>query len=423
MEQKAIIERKPIGYSYWVILTALVLVGLGFLGYRFASGLLTTNMGSMVSWGLWVAIYILFIGLSAGSFLLSTLIYVFNVKRYERIGRLALYSAALCLIIGLLFILADLGHAERFWKVFTSLSSSSVLWFEIMFYIVYIIIIAIELYFLMRTDLMSLRDKSTGIKQRFYRFLSFGSWRLDDDSRKRDMKVVKVLGIIGIPTAIAVHGGTGAVFAVVKAVPHWYTPLLPIVFITSALVSGAALLLFLRAFFFKPASDETPFLAGLGKLAIGLLAVDWVLVIFEFLVVIYGAVPDAVAALRDMLFGANWWIFWVIQVGIGVFVPLYLVLFRGKSRVSMGLAGLAIVIGIVAVRWNIIVPGLEVPKLEGFSNAFSSARLVTLYSPTIVEWLSSIGLLALFMALISLGLKLLPLQAATEHTSEPEGGL
>jgi molybdopterin-containing oxidoreductase family membrane subunit len=423
MEEKPIIERKPIWYNYWVILTVLVLVGFGFFGYRYASGLVTTNMGSMVSWGLWISFYILFIGLSAGSFLLSTLIYVFNVKRYERIGRLALYSAALCLIIGLLFVLADLGHAERFWKVFTSLSSSSILWFEIMFYIVYIIIIAIELYFLMRTDLVSLRDRSTGLKQRFYRFISFGSWRLDDDSRKRDMKMVKILGIIGIPTALAVHGGTGAVFAVVKAVPHWHTPILPIVFITSALVSGAALLLFLRAFFFKPASDEPQFLSGLGKLAIGLLAVDWVLVIFEFLIVSYGAVPGAVAAVQSMLFGANWWIFWVVQLGIGVFVPLYLILFRGKSRVSMGLAGLAIVIGIVAVRWNIIVPGLVVPKLEGFSEAFSSARLVTLYSPTIVEWLSSIGLLALFMALISIGLKLLPLQAATEHISEPEGGL
>lgn len=420
MQQQAIIERKPIYYSYWIVLSIVALVGLSFLGYRFAVGLQTTAMGSIVSWGLWISFYILFIGLSAGSFLLSTLIYVFNMKKYERIGRLALYSAAICLIIGLLFVLADLGHPERFWQPFFNLAYTSVLWYEMMFYLLYIIIIVIELYLLTRTDIIAVRERSSGIKQGFYRLLSLGSQRLDEASKKRDMKWVKILGLIGIPTALAVHGGTGAVFAVVKAVPHWYNPLLPIVFITSALVSGAALLLFLRAFFFKPEADETQFLSGLAKLAIGLLAVDWVLVIFDFLVIFYGAIPGAVGALQEMLFGANWWIFWIEQVGIGVLVPAYLILFRGKSRISLGLAGLAIMIGISAVRWNIIIPGLTELKLAGLPEAFVSSRLIALYSPSLVEWMSSFGILALFMVLISLGLRFLPLQTATEHEAKPK---
>ncbi len=423
MEQQPMIERKPIWQSYWVILLSLMAVGLSFLGYRYVAGLGTTGMGSQVSWGLWISLYILFIGLSAGSFLLSTLIYVFNVKRYERIGRLALYSAALCLVMGLLFVFADLGHAERFWQVFANAAVSSVLWYEIMFYVLYIIIIAVELYFLTRTDLIGLREKSTGIKRGLYRFLALGSQSLDKAAKARDMKIVKILGIIGIPTAIAVHGGTGAVFAVVEAVPHWHTPLLPIVFITSALVSGAALLLFLRAFFMKPAADEPQFLSGLGKLAIGLLAVDWVLVLFEFIVPLYQGSPEAIAALDTMFFGSNWWIFWLLQVGIGVILATYLILFTGKSRVGLGLGGLAIVIGIVAVRWNIVIPGLSTTKVEGLSEAFFSGRITTLYSPTLVEWMSSIGLLALFMVLVSLGLKYLPLHSAEgEHVAEIEGG-
>ena len=422
MQEKAIIERKPIHYSYWIVLLCLLPVGLGFLGYRYAAGLLTTNMGSMVSWGLWISLYILFIGLSAGSFLLSTLIYVFNVIKYERIGRLALYSAMICLIIALLFVSADLGHVERFWKVFTTAAVSSVLWWEIMFYVLYMAVIAVEFYFITRTDMIALRERSAGLKRRFYNLLSLGSQRLDEASRKRDMKLVKIGGLIGIPTALAVHGGTGAVFAVIKAVPHWHTPLLPIIFITSALVSGAALLLFFRAFFVRPAEDEPQFLSGLGKLAIGLLAVDWVLVIFEFLVILYGAVPEAADALKEILFGSNWWAFWIIQIGIGVIVPVYLILLVRKSRVSLGLAGLSIVFGIVAVRWNIIVPGLMIPKLEGFSDSFFSLRLTTSYSPSAVEWLGSIGLLALFMLLISLGMKLLPLESGVEHKSKLEGG-
>ena len=68
-------------------------------------------------WGLWVAAYIYFIGLSAGSFLISSLVYVFNMKRFERIGRLAVFTAVVTLFLALLSIWADLGHMGRAWEV------------------------------------------------------------------------------------------------------------------------------------------------------------------------------------------------------------------------------------------------------------------------------------------------------------------
>jgi Ni/Fe-hydrogenase subunit HybB-like protein len=425
MKEQAFIQRKPILYSYWIILTVLIIIGLGFLGYRYAVGLRTTDLGSIISWGLWISFYILFIGLSAGSFLLSTLIYVFNVERYERIGRLALYSAALCLIMGLIFVLADLGHPERFWEVFTTLATSSVLWFEIMFYLVYTVIIIAELYLLSRTDLIARREGSTGIKRGLYRFLSLGSQRVDKASREKDMKRVKTLGIIGIPTAIAVHGGTGAVFAVVIAVPYWHSPLVPIAFIISALASGAGLLLFLRAFFFKPAADELRFLSSLATLAVFLIAVDWLPIGFEFLVDLYGGIPDAVGAVVAVTSGPNWWVFWFFQVTLGLVIPIILVSLPAtrKSRYWLGAVGAFIVIGIMGFRLNLVIGALHAAtRIWDLPGAFFSTRLLSSYSPTALEWLSSIGLLAVFMALFSLGLKFLPLQSATEHISETEGG-
>ncbi len=420
MEEQAIMEKKPILYSYWIILTALIIVGLGFLGYRYAVGLRTTDLGSIIPWGLWISFYILFIGLSAGSFLLSTLIYVFNVSRYERIGRLALYSAALCLIMGLLFVFADLGHPERFWNVFTNLASSSILWYEIMFYLLYIIIIAVELYLLSRTDLIALRERSTGIKRGLYGFLSLGSQRLDKPSRERDMKLVKLLGIIGIPTALAVHGGTGLVFAVIIAVPYWHSPLVPIAFIISALASGAGLLLFLRAFFFKPAPDEQRFLSGLATLAVFLIALDWLPILFEFIVDLYGGIPSAVGAVTAVIAGPNWWVFWLFQVTLGLVLPIILVALPvvRKSRFWLGAIGALIVIGIMGFRLNLVIGALHAAaRIWDLPSAFFSTRLLSSYSPTAVEWLSSIGLLAVFMALFSLGQKFLPLQT-TDHTSE-----
>jgi molybdopterin-containing oxidoreductase family membrane subunit len=295
-----------------------------------------------------------------------------------------------------------------------------------MFYVLYTVILVVELYLLTRTDLIALAERSTGIKQRFYSFLSLGSQRLDQASKDRDMKIVKILGIVGIVTAIAVHGGTGAVFAVVAAVPYWHSPLVPIAFIISALASGAGLLLFIRAFFFKPTPNELKFLYGLAVLAVALIAVDWLPILFEFLVDLYGGVPGSVRAVEAVLGGPNWWVFWFFQVAIGLVIPIVIVslLWTRKSRWWLGAAGAFIVLGIVGFRLNLVIGALHSARVEGLSGAFFSSRLLESYSPTAVEWLSSIGLLALFMVLISLGMKLLPLQPSTEHAAEvDEGGL
>src|SRR3989338_6861574 len=145
-----------IGYLSLIAATAL---GLGAIGQRLSEGLIVTNMTQHVPWGSWIALYIYFIGLSAGSFLLSTLIYVFGVKKLEAVGRMALFQAFLCMLIGLFLIFIDLGHPERFYNVITSLNPTSVLSWESVLYTVYCIIILLELYFAMRIDFIKLTQQ------------------------------------------------------------------------------------------------------------------------------------------------------------------------------------------------------------------------------------------------------------------------
>lgn len=415
--QAAIIERKPLWYSYWTAVLVLTAIGLGALGYRFALGLKVTNMGTIVPWGLWISLYIFFIGLSAGSFLVSSLIYVFNIERLERVGRLAVFSAIVALLMGMLFVFVDLGHYGRFWKVFTNLAWTSVMWYEIMLYILYVVILGAELYFLVRTDLINLREASSGARRTLYRILALGSQALDKASLARDRKVVKVLAVIGIPTAVGVHGGTGAIFAVVKAQPFWYSPLLPIVFLISALASGAALMLVAWAFFFRPQEGDMDFLNSLAKLALGVLAFDWILVIFELLVGFYGQIPEHTEAVAVMVSGPFWWVFWGLQFGVGALIPAYLILGRRtrESRMWLGIAGLLIVLGIVGVRLNIVIPALVIPQFSGLPEAFSSFRLQAFYFPSLTEWAVGIGLVAFGFLLFSLGKAFLPLQHALKE--------
>ena len=148
------------------------------------SGLGVTRLGSVVPWGLWVAFYIFFIGLSAGSFLLSTLVFVFRNKTLEPVGRLAVLQAFVCLLTGLVFILIDLGHWERFWHVIVYPQWNSVLAWEIWFYNFYIVLLLAELWLLMRRDLARWAGEVRGVRRLCYRVLSLG-FRCPDDRGRR----------------------------------------------------------------------------------------------------------------------------------------------------------------------------------------------------------------------------------------------
>ncbi|MFQ5880214.1 MAG: NrfD/PsrC family molybdoenzyme membrane anchor subunit, partial [Dehalococcoidia bacterium] len=247
-------NRKTAHVAYYVVVGLLAVIGLSVLGYRLVEGMKVTSLTSSIPWGMWVSAYIYFVGLSAGSFLLSTLIYVFNMRQFERIGRIALLSAFFSLTAALLFIWIDLGHPWRAWEMIATPHWTSVMTIEGWLYIVYMAIIVAELWLLMRADLARLAEEETGFRQTLYRLLALGheprfSPEAEEASEKATRRWVTVLSIVGVPTAIAVHGGTGSIFAVAVARPYWSSPLMPIVFLVSALVSGTALVTFIYAFF------------------------------------------------------------------------------------------------------------------------------------------------------------------------------
>jgi molybdopterin-containing oxidoreductase family membrane subunit len=371
-------RNKILPLAYWSLLGVVAVVGMAALYVRIMQGLKVTNLTSLVPWGLWVVFYIYFIGLSAGSFLISTMIYVFGLKRFEPIGRIALFAAFIALSIGLVFIWLDLGHMERFWTVFVNRSATSVLEWEIHFYNLYLVIMLAELWLLMRRDLIR-KGQEPGLVGMLCRLLALGSNDLSDESAIKDMRMVKVLGTLGVPVAIGVHGGTGAIFAVVKARPYWHTGLFPLIFIVSALASGGALLTFIYSFFGRKDEEHAARVNALGKMVAGFLALDLIFLASELLVGLYGGVPDHVAVYRAIMFGPFGYVFWLGQLGLGALAPLFLVLNKrtGSSLGWVGIAAGLIVTGIVAVRLNIVVPPFTVPLMPGLDSAYPLGRFST----------------------------------------------
>lgn len=225
------------------------------------------------------------------------------------------------------------------------------------------------------------------------------------------MKVVKAIGIIGIPIAIGVHGGTGAIFAVVAARPYWYTPILPIIFIVSALASGAALMTFLYTFFGKMDKDYEVIVKGMADLTVLFLSVDVALIGAEFLIGLYGRIPEHVEVYLQILFGPFPYTFWVGQLLWGTLIPMVMVSWSRTKRnvVWFGLAGLSAVVGIVAVRLNLVIPALVVPPLKGLDKAFAQFRWSFSYFPSFWEWASTIGLIALVVLGFSIAYQILPM--------------
>ena len=403
---------KTLGIVIWIVLFAW---GLGGVYHRFFGGRELANYGSYVPWGLWVSSYIYFIGLSAGAFLLSSLIYVFNVKALKKVGRMALFVAALTLMMALLSIWFDLGHMWRSYEVFTRPNFHSMMTWMVWLYTAYFLLILAELYFELRCDLSVLASRG-GMLTPLYRLLSLG-WKCPEDDeglsecKCKSDRIMRILGSMGIPLAIAFHGGVGALFATLSARPYWHSALFPVLFLTGALVSGGGLILILIASTNIVISEEkVQILRTLGKMVLGLLVFDLVLEWAEFSIPMWYGVGHEHDLLMEVLFGQYWFVFWIFHILLGSAIPAFLLITKPKNPYAVGAAGGLIALTFLAVRLNLVIPGLITPQLEGLQNAYVDSRLRFEYFPSLFEWSVVAFIVALAFGLFILGSRILPLR-------------
>jgi len=391
----------------------LLLAGLPGLVNRLTHGHLYAGYSTPVPWALWVVLYVYFSGISAGAFLISSMVYVFGMRQFERIGRLALFTALVCLLTALLFIGLDLGHSQRFFLLFTRPSFTSPMVWIVWLYTVYFFLLLAEIWFVMRPSFVR-GGEGKGFKAGLYRFLTFGVRDLSPRAMERDRKIVRILGTIGVPLAIAFSGSVGTALAVTVARAYWHTGLLPIMFLVSALASGGALLTTIVAFVLPNGLGEhREEVIGLGRLLVLLLFVYFLMEIAEILVSLYGTVPAHFIPIHDQLFGPNWWIFWILGMGMALVGPMLILTFLGRrSALWTGIAGLLATIGFIGIRWNIVLPGFAVEELPGISKSFFEPHWTYgLYIPSAMEWGVTLFSVGVGVLILALGFGLLPLRA------------
>ncbi|MBI5288742.1 MAG: polysulfide reductase NrfD, partial [Chloroflexi bacterium] len=397
----------PVAGIVWAIAFGAGVVGV-FL--RLTTGHELANYGSYVPWGLWVAAYVYFSGLSAGAFLISTLVYVGRVRRLEPVAKLGLLTALITLLMGLMMIWFDLGHGERAWEVFVYGNRASMMAWMIWLYTAYMLVLIAANWFAFRADLAEIA-RGRSLRARAATLLTLGRTGTGDLARERDARTLRVLAIIGIPVVIAFNGGSGALFGVLAARPFWNASIFPIASIVGALASGTALLAFISAFTSpqRNAASHGDLMWFMGRLVLGLTAVYLLLEFAEFSIGIYGDVPTETEPYMEILTGPYWWVFWFVHVGVGAALPLCLLLTRPRSVPLIGAAGGLVAATFIAVRLNIVIPGLVVPQLEGIDEAFVDGRLTFEYFPSTMEWLVLLFVVSAGVAMFYAGSKLLPL--------------
>jgi Ni/Fe-hydrogenase subunit HybB-like protein len=390
-----------------------ILIGVAVLGLlvgtwgmieRLLYGLNPVAFGSYVPWGLWVSFYLLFLGLSAGAFLVTIMTYVFQMKRFESIGPLSAFTVLVALLCEVLFITIDLGRMDRIYQFILTPSFTSIMTWMFVLFNAMLIIYALKTFFLVREDLVLRANDKSRRDRRLYRFLALGRTSYSEEDHLRDHNRVHILSMISLPVGLIFYGMNGAFFAVLMDNPIWNSALTPILFIMAALLSGGALITFLTHVFIR----DKDLVRSLGRAVLLVLVIYLLLEVLQFFVGYQTSIVSLITGLDLITSGPYWWAFWIVHLLIGTFIPLILFLTRPDSTKAIAWACFLIVATFITVRLNFIIPDLVLYKLEGLEHTFYHERLRTHYVPNLNEWLVSIWIISLGLLTFLLGTRWLP---------------
>src|SRR6202140_4313501 len=199
-----------------------------------------------LQWSILIVLYPYITGLVAGAFILASLERVFKVDAVKPTYRLALLTALAFLLVAPLPLQLHLGHPERSFEMYlTPHRSSAMAMFGFVYLWYLMVVLLMEIFLDCRKLIVVGAETGTGWKKWIYKLLTLGSHNVTPAALRVDDKVGYFITLIGIPSAFLLHGYVGFIFGSIKANPWWSSPLMPVVFIFSAMVSGIAAVLLL----------------------------------------------------------------------------------------------------------------------------------------------------------------------------------
>ena len=373
-------RRGPL-WAWYATLAAGLTVGLFAFGYQLTGGLAVTGLTNTVTWGLYIVVFMFLVGVSAGGLIVVAGSELVGSHRLDSLNRLAVIVSGTAVAAAAVSIIPDLGRPWLAWQMIVSPQPMSPLVWDMLVISIYLAIAAADLWILTRPKPMA--------------------------------RSLRIMAMVALPAAVLVHSVTAWIFGFLVARPFWNTAILAPLFISSALVSGTALVL-ITAWVLSRVSSWAPpshVFADLGKLLAWFVAVDFFLLTAEFVTAYTSQTEYHLAPLEMLFAGRQAPLFWG-QIVFGVLLP-FLVYANPRLRTRTKLlvaAAVLSVAGVFAKRVNILMPGMYEPQVNlppGQSGGAGAETFAMdlLYVPTWVEYGVVIGIAAFAGTLLTIGVR------------------
>ena len=376
------------------VCAVLAVIGVALWVVQLTGGMVQTAMRNLDSWGLYITMFMFFVGLSAGGLIISSVPKAFGIRGFGGISKVAVMSSIAATVAAIGFVVVDLGQPLRVWELFAYSNLGSPLMWDIIVLATYLVLSCAYLWA-----------------------------QVQAERGKVSATALRVISVVALVCAILVHSVTAWIFGLQQSHEMWHTALLAPWFVSSALVCGTGLVL-LVAIGLRRAGYlalEQAYLVKLAKLLGAFLVVDLYFFGCDLLTEAFPA-AGGLAVVDMLVSGPLAPFFWgevVLSVAAAVvcFVPSL------RTSPLLALAGVAAILAILCKRVQLLVGGFQIPNIEwpavmtpstvtNWQGNLEQAYAGMVYWPAPIEWGVALGVVALAVLIFLLGLKFLPLKPA-----------
>ncbi len=323
-----------------------------------------------VVWSLMIVIYPFITGLIAGAFAVSALYHVFKMKEFKPIANFSLIMAFCFGLFAGLPLLVHLGQPQRAFLIYLTPHLSSAMSVFGYVYGGYMVLLTIEIWLIYRSYFIHQVNRTKGPMWLVWYVLTLGVTTYNPDSARIDQKLSNILSGIGIPWAFFLHGYVGFIFGSVKAIPWWAAELMPVIFLTSAMVSGMAMILVVYIFLAWRRNEPYDYILikKFSGFLWGIFLLDWALEILELFHVSYLRGYEW-AEIKPLLAGPLFGSFVVGQILVFSVVPALLLGVVTVTRIDgrkmlylASIGSIGLILQVLFMRFNVVIGGQLISK-------------------------------------------------------------
>ncbi|MBF0320248.1 MAG: polysulfide reductase NrfD [Nitrospirae bacterium] len=324
---------------------------------------LFTYPNEYIYWTITIVVYPYITGLVAGAFVLSSMYHVFGKEELKPVAKFSLVFSFALLLMATSPLMLHLTQPFRSINIMLTPHFYSAIAAFTIVYLSYMAIVMAEIWFVFRPFIIEQAMEKKGLLGLIYKAMTLGSFDVSEKALHTDEKIIKILAAVGIPAAALLHGYVGFIFGSVKTVPLWKTPLMPFIFLMSAIISGVSVCI---VTYITGMALKRNFICGASirsmcKVLVWFLVAAFILEGVDIIFHAYTA-EESWGIMSELLFERFAFNMIVVQWFFGMIVPLLLLLLPRLTMLRAFISSALVLIGVFTMRWDVVIGGQSMSR-------------------------------------------------------------